>query len=353
MKHAFIQVGFYITNLSVWCVCDFSIHIKDHHIKRLLCKKQVLLDDVSQVKMSNPALSIQQIQTLLSCNLSAITQDYESMIQIKRICHNMAGTFTSKSLHSRLREIAILQHCRHTNLARYFGWAESDLPSYSIFMKPYAKSLSQRLAESTYGENKKILSLRYTVHMLRGLQYLHDRYIVHGDLKPANLLLDEHDVLVLADFGLSASKNAAGIRGTMRYLAPELLRSGSAYAGNSLASDIFAVGVIIWQLLEIQLPWGHSSDREVKEHVMEGRLLPIKDSWPGRYKEQLPVMWQQKPADRPKVGALLSIFEPVFKPFEDDVPALGAEKPNVSNDASTEGGASKDASSFGLSSMFE
>jgi tRNA A-37 threonylcarbamoyl transferase component Bud32 len=92
--------------------------------------------------------------------------------------------------------------------------------------------------------------------LLSALGYVHDRGITHGDLKPSNLLLRRPGWVVLADFGiaqLTGSAAAAGLdrdageapAGTPLYLAPEQFRGAPA----SPATDLYATGAILWELL--------------------------------------------------------------------------------------------------------
>ena len=89
------------------------------------------------------------------------------------------------------------------------------------------------------------------------LAYAHARGVIHRDIKPANILVDSDGLVFLTDFGLSAFSHALGDRparivGTLPYLAPELL-DGNAAA--SEATDIFSLGVVLYQLLTGRLPW--------------------------------------------------------------------------------------------------
>jgi len=84
---------------------------------------------------------------------------------------------------------------------------------------------------------------------LTALAYVHQRSIVHGDLKPSNLLLRSPGVVVLADFGIAqlagTDHQPDGPAGTPLYLAPEQFRG----APSSPATDLFAAGAILWELL--------------------------------------------------------------------------------------------------------
>lgn len=92
--------------------------------------------------------------------------------------------------------------------------------------------------------------------------------IIHGDLKPANLLLDEADNVFVADFGLAAYRPgqplwSASISGTWPYMAPELW---NGYAAQE-RSDVWAWGVISYELLSGQRPFFGTSREEIRERV--------------------------------------------------------------------------------------
>jgi tetratricopeptide (TPR) repeat protein len=89
------------------------------------------------------------------------------------------------------------------------------------------------------------------VQMLQALAYLHRRGIIHRDLKPANILVENEHVYLL-DFGLAAhqEQTARETVGTLAYMAPEVLQSAPA----SEASDLYAVGVILAEMLGRQHP---------------------------------------------------------------------------------------------------
>jgi serine/threonine protein kinase len=118
---------------------------------------------------------------------------------------------------------------------------------------------------------------QYIYQAARGLRHLHDRGIVHGDLKGNNILVCQFAVK-LADFGLSFSvKQAdamvlggAGALGAYRWKAPECLMGCKP----TFASDIYSFGMCIVEVLSGELPWGNMLDAVVKYNVVEQKLFP-------------------------------------------------------------------------------
>ena len=105
------------------------------------------------------------------------------------------------------------------------------------------------------------------------LQYAHEQGILHRDVKPANLLVDEHGALWITDFGLAKlvghdDLTASGdVVGTLRYLAPEALRGETGPR-----SDVYSLGLTLYELLTLHHPFGDLTPSELLHQVKEGRL---------------------------------------------------------------------------------
>src|SRR5205085_9633868 len=111
---------------------------------------------------------------------------------------------------------------------------------------------------------------RVGVQAAEALQYAHEQGILHRDIKPANLLIDEHQVVWITDFGLA--KLAGGddltksgdVIGTLRYLAPESLRRQTDHR-----SDVYSLGLTLYELLTLQPPFGDLTPSELLRCVTE------------------------------------------------------------------------------------
>jgi serine/threonine protein kinase len=99
-------------------------------------------------------------------------------------------------------------------------------------------------------------ALRYLVQAAKGLQHLHERGILHSDLKPENMLVDAEDQVVLADFGVSALMGESGNLqkvGTPPYWAPEIIEGSGAEYGQ--AADVWALGISLYCMHQGRLPF--------------------------------------------------------------------------------------------------
>jgi len=116
----------------------------------------------------------------------------------------------------------------------------------------------------------------------RGLMYMHDQDMIHGDLKGANILIDENRRARLADFGLitivsdpaifSTSSSIVSC-GTIRWMSPELLHPsqfGLEDSRPTKESDCYALGMVVYEVLSGKVPFAALKDFVVMRKITEG-----------------------------------------------------------------------------------
>jgi class 3 adenylate cyclase len=119
-----------------------------------------------------------------------------------------------------------------------------------------------------------VMEGEFLLHMLRdisqGIRFLHSANppVIHGDLKSANILVDSKFRAKISDFGLSHKKEKAAM-GTPLWMAPELLR-GEAL--NSPMSDMYSVGIILYELYSRKHPYDGEDDRDVIRLVCDKKV---------------------------------------------------------------------------------
>ena len=115
-------------------------------------------------------------------------------------------------------------------------------------------------------------ALNYFVQILKGVEHAHEAQILHRDLRPANVLISESGVCKVADFGTSRlleRSHATTVIGSPPYMAPE------AFQGRAvLASDIYSVGVMLYQMLTGMLPYFSPNPAQIERLVAQGRCTP-------------------------------------------------------------------------------
>jgi serine/threonine-protein kinase len=113
------------------------------------------------------------------------------------------------------------------------------------------------------------------IQMCRGLQAAHDRNLIHRDLKPSNIFILEDDSVKIIDFGIAHSGNSAqtSVRGTLSYMAPELLQMKPA----TVATDIFALGVVSYEALTRRRPFEGGSDADLSRAILFSNPPPLSE----------------------------------------------------------------------------
>jgi tetratricopeptide (TPR) repeat protein len=116
------------------------------------------------------------------------------------------------------------------------------------------------------------LAAQVGVQAAEALQYAHEQGVLHRDIKPANLLIDEQRTVWITDFGLAKltghdDLTASGdVIGTLRYLAPEALRGET-----DARSDVYSLGLVLYELLTLNPPFGELTPSELLRRVGEGQ----------------------------------------------------------------------------------
>ena len=183
-------------------------------------------------------------------------------------------------------EFRFLASLRHPNIISVldFGFDEHNRPYFTMDWVPNARDIFAA-SRGLDAHGKADLF----VQLLRALVYLHRRGIVHRDLKPSNILVDETQQLKVLDFGISihseTQRGDIGAAGTAAYMAPEMLGS----AAPSAASDLYAVGTMMYEVYAGRHPFDTSSVVRLLSQVtlnspdlsalptgdVERRLIPI------------------------------------------------------------------------------
>ena len=109
--------------------------------------------------------------------------------------------------------------------------------------------------------------------IIKAIQYIHHFKIAHRDLKPENILLFENNRLKICDFGFAkiADKPLKTICGTVPYMAPELFRYNKLY--NGFAVDVWAVGIIIFEILHNRLPFNSANIMGYRRAIISNKYV--------------------------------------------------------------------------------
>ena len=159
-----------------------------------------------------------------------------------------------------VQEAQILGKLRHANIVGVQGLGQFPAGGYFIVMDfVQGTDLECRLADGPLPIGD-LLAIAEQIG--QAVQYAHDNGVVHCDLKPANVLLDNEQRVFVTDFGFAfmlagAAQTCGGVGGTEGYIAPEVLRAESR---PTRAADIYALGVMLWTLATGKLPGPRDTD---------------------------------------------------------------------------------------------
>ncbi len=173
--------------------------------------------------------------------------------------------------------------CHHENIIQptYFSIFEES----PYLVLPYCPSGSSELLIGQLTANDDIW--KYIFEVSSGLAYLHEHtpQIIHQDIKPANVLIDDNGNYAITDFGISAEMGGADIEsedetgGTFAYMAPERFIEGTPPMPES---DIWALGATLYELITGDAPYGNDGGSKQKNSV---QIPPIKQNIPDAVKE--------------------------------------------------------------------
>jgi serine/threonine protein kinase len=184
-----------------------------------------------------------------------------------KVPHRQSGDFDDL-----LQEPRLLAALSHTNVVGIVTAERVD--GVFFIVMDYIKGES---LEAVLDREKSLdlpTALNYVVQILKGVEHAHHTQILHRDLRPANVLVSEAGVVKVADFGTSRfleKSHATTVIGSPPYMAPEQFQGRAV-----LASDIYSVGVIFYQMLTGTLPYFSPNPAQIERMVALGRCTPPK-----------------------------------------------------------------------------
>ncbi|QWF84109.1 serine/threonine-protein kinase [Amycolatopsis sp. CA-230715] len=176
------------------------------------------------------------------------------------------------------QEAEIAARVHHPNAVSVFDTVDED-ECWLVMEYSPAKSLDRVLADEGPLPAERVT--RIGVQIAAALAAVHAENIVHRDVKPGNILLDDQDFAKLTDFGISIWRQVTWVddgsfSGTPAYAASEVATGHPATA----ASDVFSLGATLFAALEGSPPFGTGEPDQVLDHVRRGEMLPARHAGP-------------------------------------------------------------------------
>ena len=193
-------------------------------------------------------------------------------------------------------ETRMWKQLRHPHVCPFYGVASFNGGQIGIVMEICACSLSDRIHSNA--RLRKGIKIRWMLELASALAHVHSIDIMHRDVKPANVLLDDLDRIRLADFGLARMTSgelchSTGETGTYKYMAPEVVRS-EPY---SFACDMFSFAITCWELFRREQPFASLTPVQTACGIASG-LRPKGKASPDEIDSLLCLCWDQDPLSR-------------------------------------------------------
>ncbi|XP_047078096.1 mitogen-activated protein kinase kinase kinase 1-like [Lolium rigidum] len=199
-------------------------------------------------------------------------------------------------------EVSLLSRLEHDNIVQYYGTYKEDGKFY-IFLELVTQGSLAALYQKYCLQDSQVSA--YTRQILNGLNYLHQRNVLHRDIKCANLLVDANGLVKLADFGLakemSILSQARSSKGTVYWMAPEVAKAKP----HGPPADIWSLGCTVLEMLTGKVPY---PDMEWTHALLKiGRGIPpkIPNTLSEDARDFIVRCVQSNPKDRPSAAELL------------------------------------------------
>lgn len=259
-----------------------------------------------------------------------------SLVAVKKLFNqDMMG----KGLSDFRREVQILSRLRHPSIVLWLG-ACTQAPNLTIVLEYMDKGSLHQFIHRTTTPYSLLTLTRWAMTIAQGMVYLHSAKpfaIVHCDLNTNNVLVNRDGNVKITDFGLSKVKHSSrmsrqtGMTGTVNYASPEVIR-GSKF---SEASDVFAYGVILWELLTRRIPWEDLNEYQIVFQMTSqlesplaatAKALEIPDSAPELYRKIIHGTWATQPERRSTFKEVLVDIREIYREQVEKEKALRASR---------------------------
>ncbi|MED6195266.1 hypothetical protein PIB30_036255 [Stylosanthes scabra] len=270
-----------------------------------------------------PASDVGGLQVIKNCDLEELTElgsgtfgtVYHGKwrgtdVAIKRITDRCFAGKPSEQERMRAdfwNEAIKLADLHHPNVVAFYG-VVLDGPGGSVAtVTEYMVNGSLRNALLKNGRNlDKRKRLLIAMDVAFGMEYLHGKNIVHFDLKSDNLLVNLRDphrpICKVGDLGLSKVKRqtliSGGVRGTLPWMAPELLNGSSSLVSEKV--DVFSFGIVMWELLTGEEPYADLHYGAIIGGIVSNTLRPpVPESCDSNWRLLMENCWSSEPSERP------------------------------------------------------
>ena len=178
------------------------------------------------------------------------------------------------------REAQSVSNLSHQNIVEVYDVGEEDGNHYIVMEYIDGKTLKQLL------KKRETLTLTEVIDIMTqltdGIAHAHESYIIHRDIKPQNIMIEDNGLIKITDFGIAMALNATqltqtnSVMGSVHYLPPEQA-SGK---GATIKSDIYSLGILMYELLTGSVPFKGDNAVEIALKHMKDKIPSIRKQNP-------------------------------------------------------------------------
>lgn len=178
------------------------------------------------------------------------------------------------------REAQSVSNLSHQNIVEVYDVGEEEGNHYIVMEYIEGKTLKQLL------KKRETLTLTEVIDIMTqltdGIAHAHESYIIHRDIKPQNIMIEDNGLIKITDFGIAQALNATqltqtnSVMGSVHYLPPEQA-SGK---GSTIKSDIYSLGILMYELLTGNVPFKGDNAVEIALKHMKDKIPSIRKQNP-------------------------------------------------------------------------
>nr|KAF6428150.1 NIMA related kinase 5 [Rousettus aegyptiacus] len=209
------------------------------------------------------------------------------------------------------KEVILLAKMKHPNIVTFFSSFQENSRLFIVMEYCDGGDLMKRISRQRGVLFSEDQILSWFVQISLGLKHIHDRKILHRDIKAQNIFLSKNGMVAkLGDFGIARILNnsmelAQTCVGTPYYLSPEICQN-KPYNNKS---DIWSLGCVLYELCTLKHPFEGSNLHQLVLKICRARFAPVSPRFSRDLQSLIPQLFQVSPRDRPSINSILK------KPF--------------------------------------
>nr|XP_027784741.2 serine/threonine-protein kinase Nek5 isoform X1 [Marmota flaviventris] len=205
------------------------------------------------------------------------------------------------------KEVILLAKMKHPNIVTFFSSFQENSRLFIVMEYCDGGDLAKRILRQRGVLFSEDQILGWFIQISLGLKHIHDRKILHRDIKSQNIFLSKNGMVAkLGDFGIARVLNnsmelARTCVGTPYYLSPEICQS-KPYNNKT---DIWSLGCVLYELCTLKHPFEGSNLHQLVLKICQAHFAPISPRFSRDLRSLIPQLFKVSPRDRPSINSIL------------------------------------------------